>query len=1166
MEPSDVPFRIPILAVLLLSASVRQCRSQEVGSEIDVGVAVSLVRGAVDGVPRDIPGGVPPTTRFVSSEWSSMPKVWFRFWRISTGRKVVPHRVNGITAYRLKEETGGIGNLDYVGGELSHRNIDYRGGYKETCFGVACIPYPEKGRNFFLAGRKYMIKFDDCEAWIEVGFPAFLERGEVVECDFVFYGKNASPLEAERTPGLEEGALPRMVVDCPFVPVLGNGRSPMSWARYYSPRGNGEHVISDLAFGKDVAFEAKRLARGGTLLVGPVFGSTPRYVIRNVGKETIRLPEDSTLSFPPEEAVKTLFRLPGSLGDLTRLRWIKLRLDPNDVFAVSGFAPGNAKECGGELRVAERELDWLCWPGRYRMEVETDPAGPKAGDPYAWDLGWVDIPRAPEGKPVELPEGKVIRTISAKELERPKPEAVPPEEARPPAEQKGEPDGAHREKPEAPVAPSAESLLGAGAWNECLARIGTDYARGEDAPRGRPRRAAAPRTPLVRFGIEPVAMAAASAKALGGTATEEWGERLYGSDPIGRKAYDAFLAMLGGDFSRLIPLIEAMDPAVRARGQTFDWMAAAEMLERAAGTKPERASWQALAGAFRLLSVWRRPVWDEGRSLAMVEPFTKLPAETRKRIVDGLVGYEGPLAERLRNAYNSKLPPLLRKKLVTDPELVRLLAYSLPNARARDAMMNQMGQQPPEVVSGVAQVNLDLARKDDPEALCAAAHGFARGGDRAKAIELLREGEGRFGYPARQRIRRMLFAMLRAEPAGGGPGQLRPPGRGQSPEQFPALVAEMERREAQSGLPPGELAMARGDLHGVFGDSAKAAAAYGKAFGLAADATLQRTAWACWAAFDPKGAWAERGRLDALFAGATAETAPELGELACRVLGAGILAGDEQQALAWAAARLPALRKTPGGSRALCFLLLWRLLSPDADPAAILKGENERLAGLDDNSLLSLVDSFCGNSRMCVHLQADVDHKLGKLLQSRRDGADWRVGSAVALAAMPHFRDLRQAPYLWRKVLVACPAPPRPDAPADPAPKAEPLSEDECQRHCTALTAACVASLARTVPGSRPQVVNAFLDASSDMLQREGGKRFLPQAQTLGLATIAYAGEHGMRGRPLVRFLKRHVEGLRQCAAPEATVQEYVGAVRKAFPADRDVQRFLAQIEPPPKP
>ncbi len=709
--------------------------------------------------------------------------------------------------------------------------------------------------------------------------------------------------------------------------------------------------------------------------------------------------------------------------------------------------------------------------------------------------------------------------------------------------------------------------LAAGRWEACLAEVGREYAVPQE-PTAREQRegvSPVPEPPIVRFGIRPVAMAAASAKALGGTATEEWGKKLYGSDPVGRKTYDAFLEMLDGDFTRLVPLIEDMDPALRARRQTFDWMGTAEMLEEAAGTKPERASWKAMAGAFRLLSVWRRPVWDEEKSVAMLEPFTKLPRDVRKKIVDAIVSYKGPLAERLRYSYSSKLPPLLRKKLVTDPELVRLLAHSLPSAHARAAMMSQMGKQPPEVVKEIAQIDLDLARDDDADALCAAANGFAQGGDRAEAITLLREGETKFGYPDRQRIRRLLFSMLRSE----SPSPSRPPrpGTGQSLSQFPALAEEIKQREAQAGLPAVELAMAKGDVYSMLGDSAKAGVAYGEAFGLATDATLQRIAWACWAGHDRKAAWAGREGLNAVFANANAETVPELAELACHVLGSGILVGEEEQALEWATSRLPALRKTPGGSRALGFLLLWRLLSADADPATVLRDADQDLVNLDDNSLLSLVDSFCGGSRISVHLaEGDVDQRLEKLLESRRNHPDWRVAASAALAVMPHFHDLRQGPYLWRKVLLACPVPSQPDGQADTLPKVEPISEEECQKLCMGVTESCIATLAKATPRDSALVVRNFLDVSSDMLQREGGKRFLSQAQALSLGAVAYSGEHSLRSRPIAQFLKRHVEGLRKCEAPEAMVQEYGSAVSKAFPDDRDIQQFLASLEAAPKP
>lgn len=410
--------RLTSLALPLLYLFSGAGFSQEQPPSADIGCWVSLVR-RTDGSPQgSIPDRVHVTSRARKEEWVAMPKVWFRFWRMTEAGELEPRRVSDLSLILLKAETGGEGFVRSPVFELSNIVIGYgEPGCSETCFGLVSEKYSGGSMDLLVGGRKYKLRFSGCRTPVEIGFPTLQDRGEVLQCNFVFYGNRAPLLTGKMGPGSTKEPRQFMFVHCPFTPVPGNGRIPFSWARYYSQQTeNGECWISDARFRENVAFEFGPAISGGTLLIGTSFGRTPRYVIRDVSGTNISIPQDATVAYEPEDAVKTVFQVPASLGDLTQLRWVKLKLDPRDAFAVNEFSPELAEECKGQLMAAERKLEWMCWPGRYRMEVEIDPVEPREGQPYAWDLGWIDIPRAPATDPILLPEGKVIRTISAEEL------------------------------------------------------------------------------------------------------------------------------------------------------------------------------------------------------------------------------------------------------------------------------------------------------------------------------------------------------------------------------------------------------------------------------------------------------------------------------------------------------------------------------------------------------------------------------------------------------------------------------------------------------------------------------------------------------------------------------------------------------------------------------
>ena len=180
-------------------------------------------------------------------------------------------------------------------------------------------------------------------------------------------------------------------------------------------------------------------------------------------------------------------------------------------------------------------------------------------------------------------------------------------------------------------------------------------------------------------------------------------------------------------------------------------------------------------------------------------------------------------------------------------------------------------------------------------------------------------------------------------------------------------------------------------------------------------------------------------------------------------------------------------------------------------------------------------------------------------------GPNWDLGTAIAIAAVPHLKDPRQIPYLWQKALLACPSVTGPKhKPGTPLTKEEQAAEEDCQQQCAALTKVCLAAL----PGVKRQqaslVVNGFVEVPSGLLHQKLGKRFASHAQAMSLAALAQAGKMKLDCASSGRFLKLHVEGLRKCGAPAKMVDEYVAAAREAYAEDRQVMQMLTKLQAKP--
>lgn len=400
----------------LVLSDATVCFGKEATSDSCIGFWITLVRGTADASGEGVPEHVARTSIVEDrEEWDAMPKVWLRFWRMTADGELVPRPVTSITPVGLRADTGGEGLVRRFNFEV--RSTSFQPAIAETIVGLVPERYYGTGRRLLVAGRKYKFGFTGIDThsftWGQVGFPLLPERGEVMQCNFVFYEKDSPFLSGGRL-GPGSAKVPRrfVFIHHPFTADETGGRAPYSWARYYRRAESGEHWITDAWFGEKVAFEVGPVELGGTLLVGETFGGPPRYVIRNVTDPNVVPMFDATNTFAPEDAVEVVFHLPESLGDLRRLRWVKLRLDPGDIFAAREFFSTSAMQSGVRLIPDRRKLEWTVWPGRYRMEVEVDPESPVAGQPYAWDLGWVAIqPRPAENVIRRLPEGEVLRTI-----------------------------------------------------------------------------------------------------------------------------------------------------------------------------------------------------------------------------------------------------------------------------------------------------------------------------------------------------------------------------------------------------------------------------------------------------------------------------------------------------------------------------------------------------------------------------------------------------------------------------------------------------------------------------------------------------------------------------------------------------------------------------------
>ena len=682
--------------------------------------------------------------------------------------------------------------------------------------------------------------------------------------------------------------------------------------------------------------------------------------------------------------------------------------------------------------------------------------------------------------------------------------------------------------------------------------------------------AAMPR--LLATGPEAVVLAAASAQALGGNAPAEWQARLYEKDSDGERAFAIAGELVTGNYTRLLDLLVALGRMEYERKKTIQWQEIAESLDAGAGKDAGRAGWRNAATAIRMLALWRN-----GRTPALrlefLAAFAAADPAVKKGIADAIAGSTGKYAVRAKAQYYHLLRDGFASGHLTDPVLGELLARIAPDPRAVSALTTQMANRAPEATAAMARAQAERAT-EKPEAAADAAGSLLRAGRRDEAVALLREAEAKATDPAlRQRLRRQLFGILRSGGAPMPPGGRPPrPGMGPAPAPAsPALEEELARRKALADIPPVEAALTLGDAcwaRGGRNAAAEAGPEYARAFGLATDPGWLCLAWDSWAATDPRAAWAEVARLDPVFAQDGAATRPEVGELACRAVAAGILADDEPGALLWATSHVPALATTPGGARARNFVLVWQAATlgdelPRAEIDAWLAGE------VRGNDLYELTGALANGDNRPVRLtQGPEDQKLAALLRSRGAGTgNWDLAMSLATAGVPRLDQARSACQVWQQLLRLAPAPGKPGrAPDTPLAEEEIQAEAARQQKCAELTRACLERLDRA---DQRHAINAgrdFLGAAGTVLGSGSGARFLPHCQALVAGTLARAGKLQMPGPAVIAPLRGYAAALVRTGATAAQQAQLREQIRAAFPDDRQIQQFLAEIAAPPKP
>ena len=688
-----------------------------------------------------------------------------------------------------------------------------------------------------------------------------------------------------------------------------------------------------------------------------------------------------------------------------------------------------------------------------------------------------------------------------------------------------------------------------------------------------------PKQRLLDTGPEAVVFAAASAAELGGGAPAKWGAKLYGEGTDGKRGFDIAGELVAGTYTRMLDLPVALGRMEYDLKRTTQWGDIAVALEKAAGKDAARAGWRKAAAAFRMLALWRNARTPAQRT-EQVDAFAAADAKTKQGIVDAIARPIVPKARR-----QPTLPPqqVLNRllgigfglryqryfsKRLEDPTLGELFGRTCRNPRAVGALLGQMAGHAPAARAAMskAQAQATTAKvKGKGKATSAAAvldtvSIMLRANQRAEAIALLREFEPRCNYPERQMIRRRLLGLLG--------GRVRPP-MGGRPSRAPQVLAqdsplgqEWAKRQAAKGLVPGELALIRADIHGAARLRAEAAGSYADALDEAEDAAIKQAAWESWAAYEPKEAWRDVGKVDALLADQKVDIKSRA-RLACRAVAIGLSVGDVAGTCAWGQSRLAPLNSTQDGASAQAACVLWGLLAPPAEGEEPKPLAEADLSGLSDRGRFWLAhSSFSGCSNQRVSLAGgSEDRKLNKHLRAQlKARGGWDAALALATAAAPHSKDGRTVATLWGTALRTCP--PLGKSLTDEKRQAE----TRRQQALATFTTQCLKVLGSVEKRTASLTGGDFLSAAANAVGGGQGKRFLPHCQALCSGTLAKAKALGCSPYSSSRHLKMFARGLRKCGATDADMARFQKEVATAFAGQSQLDIMLKELAAASKP
>jgi len=692
-----------------------------------------------------------------------------------------------------------------------------------------------------------------------------------------------------------------------------------------------------------------------------------------------------------------------------------------------------------------------------------------------------------------------------------------------------------------------------------------------------------PKQRLLDTGPEAVVFAAASAAELGGDAPTKWGAKLYGEGTRGKRAFDIAGELITGTYTQLLELPVALGRMEYDLKRTTQWGDIAVALEKAAGKNASRTGWRKAAVAFRMLALWRNARTPAQRT-EQVDAFAAADVKTKQGIVDAIAK---PKQRPPKSKSHSMVSPqqiynrLLGigfgrsyqrhfSKRLEDAALGELFGRTCRNPRAVSALLGQMGNHAPAARAAMSKAQAEVTtakvmgkgkgKGTSATAVLDTVSIMLRSNQRGEAAGLLREFEPRCNYPERQLIRRRLLGLLG--------GRIRPP-MGRRPPRVPQVLAqdsalgqEWARRQAVKGLAPGELALIRGDIHAAARLRGEAAGSYADALAEAEDAAIKQAAWESWAAYEPKEAWRDVAKVDALLADQKVDIKSRA-RLACRAVAVGLSIGDVAGTCAWGQSRLGPLNGTQDGASAQAACMLWGALAPPAEGEETKPLAETDLSGLSDSGRFWLAySSFsaCSNQRFSL-TGGSEDRKLNKHLRAQfKARGGWDAALELATAAVSHSKDGRTAATLWKTALRTCPTL------GKSLTDGKRQAETHRQQALATFTTQCLKVLGSVEKRMASLTGSDFFSAAADAISDRQGKRFLLHCQALCSGTLVKAKALGCSPYSSSRHLKMFARGLRKCGATDEDMTRFQKEVATAFAGQSQLDIMLKDLATASKP